>query len=195
MLIPFKAILSAIPKTLWVVIAMSLVIIALTNRLLLKNEELVRLQTEISTLSSLNRVEVREVTTVRVDTVSVEVKEITTRIDSVKLVADTLVIKPFEDRYIKGHLRYKWYNQFLTSDLTYTPKFPLYITQTVLDERTVTEYINIPIYRDRKPTVKFGGGLGYYDGLMPLGSVGYGDKRIIGGYSKDRWLVGLLVDF
>ena len=195
MLIPFQAIFNAIPKYIWALIIMGLVIIYLTNRLLLKNDELVTLQAEIRTLSGLNSEKVVEITTVRVDTVYVTQKEITTRIDSVKVIGDTLIIKPFEDYYIKGHLRYKWYNQYLTSDLTYTPKFPLYITQTVLDERTITKYVSVPLYRDRKPTVKFGAGLGYYDGLMPLGSVGYGDKRIIGGYSKDRWLVGLLVDF
>lgn len=195
MLIPFQAIFNAIPKYIWALIIMGLVIIYLTNRLLLKNDELVTLQAEIRTLSGLNSEKVVEITTVRVDTVYVTQKEITTRIDSVKVIGDTLIIKPFEDYYIKGHLRYKWYNQYLTSDLTYTPKFPLYITQTVLDERTITKYVSVPLYRDRKPTVKFGAGLCYYDGLMPLGSVGYGDKRIIGGYSKDRWLVGLLVDF
>ena len=195
MVFPIKAILSAIPKSVWAIVSMVFIILALSYKLLYKNTELVRLQTEIKTLSNLNTVDTVRITTVRLDTVTIVQKEITTVIDSVRLSSDTLIVKPFEDFYIKGYLRYTWRNHYLTSELSYKPKFPLYITKSVLDERTVTKRVNIPIQRDRKSTLKFGGGIAHYEGVMPLASVGYGNRRIIGGYSKDRWLLGLLVDF
>lgn len=191
-----KKLLSLIPKDVWIFSVLIIIISLLTVNLVKKDRELTTIKAELTTLSSLDRVDTVTVITIKIDTVYFTQKEVLTRIDSVYIYSDTLLTIPFEDAYIKGSIRYKWYNSYLTTDFSYKPKFPLYITESVLSDRMITEYIHVPIYKYRKPTLKFGGGLGYNGSVMGLGSVSVGDKRFVGGLSADgRWMASLIFDF
>lgn len=191
-----KTIFSAIPKSAYSIAGLVIIIIFLVNINLDKSNELIRLQTQIETLNQFNKPDTTTKTIIKRDTIYITKPKIVTKIDSVYIDRDTTITVQFEDFYIKGSMTYKWYNAWLQTDLDYKPKFPIYIIETVYNERLINSYINIPLYKERKPTLKFGGGIGYLDAPIGLGSISYDDKRLIFGYSTNgTWLTGLVVDF